>query len=113
MIVILFGTKLRDDADLEDYEETGRHMDEFVRRMPGFISVKQFVAEDGDAVTIARFESEEALDAWRTHPGHLAAQKKGREKFYDSYWVQVCKTLRDYQFSRDNTQPENGSTGGG
>ena len=103
MVIVLFGTEMRHDADLEDYEARSARMDELVRQMPGFISVKSYMAADGDAVVIARFASEEALDAWRLHPEHVLSQRKGREDYYESYWVQVCTTIRDYAFHR---QPE-------
>lgn len=100
MIVVLFGTQLRPDIDRAEYEARNERMDEIVRQMPGFISVKAYTAEDGDRVVIARFESEAALDAWRSHPEHLEAQRMGREAYYDSYWVQACETLRDYEYHR-------------
>jgi heme-degrading monooxygenase HmoA len=65
------------------------------KEMPGFISHKVFVAEDGERVAIVEFESEEAQRAWRLHPEHVDAQKKGRKDFYVEYRVQVCGVLRD------------------
>ena len=100
MVVVLFGTKMRDDADLEDYSQHSRRMNELVRQIPGFLSIQVFVAEDGEEVAVARFESEEALDAWRFQPEHVETQRRAREAFYESYWVQVCETVRDYEFSR-------------
>jgi len=100
MVVVLFGTKLRDDADPDEYRQRSRRMNELVRRIPGFISIKGFLAQDGDEVSIARFESEDALDVWRFQPEHVETQRRAREAFYESYWVQVCKTVRDYEFSQ-------------
>jgi len=100
MVIALFGIKMRDDADLEEYAARSARMDDLVRQMPGFISVKSYTAADGDEVVITRFASEEALDAWRLHPDHVATQRKGREEYHESYWVQVCTTIRDYAFHR-------------
>ena len=101
MVVVLFGTKMRADADLDEYTSRSQRMNELVREIPGFISVKGYVSEDGDEISIARFESEEALKNWRLQPEHVETQKRAREAYYESYWVQVCRTVRDYQFSRD------------
>ena len=98
MVVVLFGTKMRKDADLEEYNRRSRRMNELVQQIPGFISVKGFTSSDGDELSIARFESQEALDAWRFQPEHVETQRRAREAFYESYWVQVCETLRDYEF---------------
>ncbi len=98
MIVVLFGTELRPDIDRAEYEARNRRLDDLVRHMPGFISVQSYTSTVGGRVTIARFESEAALDAWRRQPEHVEAQRNGREKYYDSYWVQVCETIREYDF---------------
>jgi len=100
MVVVLFGTKMRSDADLDEYSRRSKRMNELVREIPGFISIKGFLADDGEEVSIARFESEQALDAWRFQPEHVETQRRAREAFYEAYWVQVCRTIRDYEFSR-------------
>jgi len=100
MVVVLFGTKMRRDADLDEYSHRSKRMNELVKEIPGFISIKGYVGEDGDEVSIARFESEEALDAWRFQPEHVKTQRRAREAFYETYWVQVCRTIRDYKFSQ-------------
>lgn len=100
MVVVLFGTKMSEDADLEEYSARSRRMNELVEQMPGFLGVKGYVAEDGEEISVARFESEEALKSWRMLPEHVETQRRARENFYESYWVQVCRTVRDYRFSR-------------
>ena len=95
MIVVLFGTKLRPDIDRAEYEARNWRLDDLVRQIPGFISVQSYTSKEGERVTMVRFESEAALEAWRHHPEHVEAQRKGRETYYDSYWVQVCETIRE------------------
>jgi heme-degrading monooxygenase HmoA len=73
MIVVLFSTTPRGDADLEDYRHASARMRELVATIPGFISYNSYRADDGETVAIVRFESEEALDAWRFHPEHRKA----------------------------------------
>ena len=100
MVVVLFGTKISEGADLDEYETRSRRMNELVSQMPGFISFKSYASDDGDEVSVARFESEPDLDAWRRQPEHVETQRRARENFYESYWVQVCRTIRDYEFSQ-------------
>ena len=99
MIVVLFSTTPRSDVVLEDYQRASARMRELVATVPGFISYNTYRAEDGAAVAIVRFDSEEALDAWRSHPEHREIQDKGRRSYYHEYWVQVCSTLREYRFA--------------
>lgn len=100
MVVVLFYVKRRAEAAGEEYKTTLARMLSIVSAMPGFISVKEHVAADGDTVVIVKFENEAALEAWRNHPEHRAAQSRGRELFYDAYHVEICSVLRQYDFTR-------------
>ena len=75
-------------------------MSELARTMPGYISHKSFVAQDGENVTVIEFESEEALRAWSVHPEHVEAKKKGRKDFYLEYRVQICSLLRESTYPK-------------
>ena len=99
MVVVLFSTEGRDDVDVEDYSRTSARMHELVAQVPGFISYNSYADEDGNGVVIARFESHEAVAAWRKNLEHVEAQRKGRENYYSAYWVQVCDTVREYRFT--------------
>jgi heme-degrading monooxygenase HmoA len=46
-------------------------------------------------LTVFRFASEEALEAWRTHPEHVETMKRGHAEFYASGFLQVCKVIRE------------------
>ncbi len=102
MVLVVFGTKMRDDADLEEYARHQERMRALVQETPGFISIKGFVGEDGEEISIARFESDEAVKLWRSHPEHLLTQRRAREAFYASYWIQVSTTIRDYAWKTPN-----------
>jgi heme-degrading monooxygenase HmoA len=98
MIVVLFKSRLRDDANVSDYEALGGRMYEIVSGMRGFIDLESYSTADGELVVV-RFESDEALQAWRNHPDHQDAQRLGREVFYEWYHIQVCSLDREYQYS--------------
>lgn len=96
MKVIVFRTRLKPDVDLAAMSQVGQRMYELGSAMPGFISYKDFVADDGENVTIVEFESDESLAAWRDHPEHKEAQRRGREEFFEGYHIQVCSIDREY-----------------
>ena len=101
MVVILFELKKRPEADVPEYRAMLARMEEIVTSMPGFISSEDFTSEDGSRdLSIVRFESLEALEAWRTHPEHLEAQRLARELYFESYHIQVLTTIREYAFRR-------------
>jgi heme-degrading monooxygenase HmoA len=97
MIVTVFRSRLRPEHT-EAYFGLADEMDAEAAKMPGFISRKAFVAEDGERVTIVEFESEETHRAWAEHPGHRTAQKRGRADFYAEYSIHICKTLSSNTF---------------
>jgi heme-degrading monooxygenase HmoA len=100
MVIALIRTQLRADADLAAYNELGARMSELVQRIPGFVSVRSYRADDGDEISLIRFASAEALQAWREHPEHRATQGRGRDEFYAVYDVEICEVTRAYDFGR-------------
>ena len=68
--------------------------------MTGFISYKVYVSEDGERCSIIEFDSRENLRAWREHPEHRAAQRLGRERYYQEYSLHVGEPERESLFRR-------------
>ncbi len=97
MIVTVFRSRLRPGLR-DEYVALAGRMTELARTMPGYISHKDFLAEDGERVAIVEFANEEGLRAWRTNPEHVAAQKLARQKYYIEYHIQVCTLDRESKF---------------
>ena len=98
MILTVFRSRARPDADLALREKIGVRMHELATRMPGFISYKDFASADGETVTIVEFESEETQRAWREHPEHREAQRLAREQFLAEYQLQIGTPGRTLRF---------------
>ena len=99
MIITVFRSRVKPEAQ-EEYGRWAARMSELARQMPGYVSHKGFVAEDGERVTIVEFESEQAQRAWSLLPEHVEAKKKGRASFYSEYRIQVCTVERDSAFPK-------------
>ncbi len=93
MIVTVFRSRLMPDAR-EAYDPMAMRMSELAHGMPGYVSHKVFIAEDGERVTIVEFADEESQRAWAHHPEHRAGQIQGRREFYSEYKLQVCELKR-------------------
>ena len=104
MIVTVFRSRLRPES-VQEYYTWAARMSELAKTMPGYISHKGFIAEDGERVTIVEFEHEDGMRAWRMNPEHRAAQKKAREIYYSEYSVQVCNLVRESKFKREERVP--------
>jgi heme-degrading monooxygenase HmoA len=101
MIITVFRSRLKPGVR-EEYVALVERMNELARTMPGYISHKGFFADDGERVTIVEFEHEEGMQAWRTNPEHIAAQKLARQKYYAAYHVQVCTLDRESKFNAED-----------
>ena len=86
----------------EEYAALSGRMRELAEGMPGFLGIKSYVADDGENVSISRFESDEALAAWREHPEHRAAQRIGRERIYASYSIEIASVVRSKVYAPDD-----------
>lgn len=88
-VVTVFRSRLRADS-ADEYADTATQMAQLAAAMPGYVEHKAFTAEDGERVTLVTFADRSSHDAWRTHPEHRAAQRRGREEYYSSYSLQVA-----------------------
>lgn len=95
--VIIFRNRLRPGVEAE-YGATAERIYDLGTAMPGFLSSKDFVAEDGERLAIVEFDSPENLAAWRNHPEHQRAQASGRERWYSEYHIQICEVLRSSDY---------------
>ncbi len=95
--LIVFRSRLMPGV-AEAYAPRAERMYELARSMPGYVSSRDYLAEDGERVALIEFESAETLRAWREHPEHRSAQAEGRERWYQSYTLSVCRVLRESRF---------------
>jgi heme-degrading monooxygenase HmoA len=70
MVVIVFRAKIVPGVEQELVALTER-MGELVSEMPGFVSYKDFAAEDGENVTIVELSSMEAVQGKRYKHGAI------------------------------------------
>ncbi len=96
-VVTLFWSRLRDDlgaAGLAEYEDDLAHIYGLARDMPGFVSIAPYSGADGERLSIVIFDSEESQTAWRTHPEHVAAQQRGKDRYYAEYQIVIATPTR-------------------
>ena len=48
-------------------------------------------------LTISYWQTQEQITKWKENTAHLAAQMKGRNKWYKSYKVQIVELVREYR----------------
>jgi heme-degrading monooxygenase HmoA len=101
-IAVVFVSRRTTEHD-DDYAEMADRMEDLVREQPGFvdiISVRDPVSRIG--ITVACFEDEASVVAWKHHPEHREAQRRGMADFYEEYDVTVAGILREYSFPAES-----------
>jgi heme-degrading monooxygenase HmoA len=100
MMVVVFRAHRTPEGLGEEFSYWLQRMEELACTVPGYISHKGYVAEDGERLTLFEWESAETLKAWATHPEHVPVKELGRQKFYADYHLQVCELVRESKFER-------------
>ena len=80
--------------DTSGYSEMAERMVKLAEQQPGFLGMES--AREAIGITVSYWESTEAIRNWKMNSEHLFAQKMGREKWYASFKLRVCKVERDY-----------------
>jgi heme-degrading monooxygenase HmoA len=88
-------TSLR-TPDETGYSDMADAMDELAAQQEGYLGIESARNEIG--ITVSYWASLEAVRNWKANTDHLMAQKIGRDKWYESYKVRICKVERDYGF---------------
>jgi|SRR6516165_3642849 heme-degrading monooxygenase HmoA len=94
MIVTVFRSRMNPGVQ-DEYGPMAEHLSKLVRAVPGYVSHKGFLADDGERVTIVEFESEEALHEWRIDPEHRKAKRRGVESFFSELKFQICTVIKE------------------
>ena len=94
MFVVVFRAKVR-SLDGQ-YESVAARMRELALTQFGCIEFHS-VSESPYEIALSYWPDEESIKAWRAHPEHLEAQRLGRERWYESYSVQVAEVQRSYE----------------
>ena len=87
-------------TDQDGYPETAARMEELVEKVPGYLGMDHAQTPGGMSITVGYFRDGDALREWRSDEEHRAAQRRGRDQWYESYTLHVAKVERSYGFRR-------------
>jgi len=97
MFVVIFRAKVR-QSDAE-YSQMAVRMRELALGQFGCLEFTA-VTEGNEEIALSYWPSEAHIRAWRAQSEHVLAQQLGRERWYESYTVQVAEVTRNYCFKR-------------
>ncbi len=96
-------TSARTEGD-NGYGSMADEMVSLAKEQPGFLGIESAREGAEIGITVSYWESEAAIRNWKQQARHLAAQRKGRTDWYESYFTRVCKVERDYGFNRSREE---------
>jgi heme-degrading monooxygenase HmoA len=91
-------TSVRNGADAEGYAEAARRMLELASERPGFLGVESVRDALGVGITVSYWASLEEVHAWGRDAEHLAAQARGRARWYESFRLRICRVEQARRF---------------
>ncbi|MBE0644169.1 MAG: antibiotic biosynthesis monooxygenase [Bacteroidetes bacterium] len=87
----------------EEYSRMAARMRELALRDFGCLEFHS-VTEGDLEIALSYWPDAESIRAWKAHPEHVLAQQAGRERWYESYSVQVAEVTRAYFFPHTDSQ---------
>ncbi len=93
-------TATRDARPDDGFAATDARMFALAKEQPGFLGYDSTGGGDTLGITVSYWETEDAIAAWKATTEHVAAQREGRARWFDSYVVRVARVERAYDFTR-------------
>ncbi len=88
-------TSVRTDNN-DDYLETAQRMLDLAQTILGYLGEESARNELG--ITVSYWASLAAIKEWKAQSEHVAAQKMGRDKWYQYYKTRIAYVEHDYSF---------------
>ena len=88
---------MRQDANHQLYYQHDEKLEEKIKSLPGYIShfgIRH--PETRAGVTVAYFDTLEAIDNWRKDAEHMDAKKLAKSDFYENYSVEITEVIDQY-----------------
>jgi heme-degrading monooxygenase HmoA len=95
---VIFTSRMSDST--EGYSEMSEKMVELAKKQEGFLGIDSARSDIG--ITVSYWESLESIKNWKMNAEHTIARNLGREQWYKSYDLKICKVVRAYNFKRED-----------
>jgi len=98
---VIFSSR-RNGRDEQGYGAMAMRMFELVQQQPGFLGAESTRDADGFGITVAYFDNEDNILAWRRHGEHAQARARGRSDWYQHFEIRVARVERAYGAARSD-----------
>lgn len=94
---VIFISTLYERTD--EYEDMAKRMEQLAEQQPGYLGLDSVRSEIG--ITVSYWEDLNAIRNWKSNIDHLNVQRIGKEKWYRSYKVRICRVEKEYFFENN------------
>jgi heme-degrading monooxygenase HmoA len=84
--------------DQAGHDAMSAAMVELAKKSPGYLGIEAVGVKTN--ITISYWRDTEAILTWKKQVDHLAAQRLGQTRWYDSYRVRIARVEREYGWER-------------
>ena len=97
MVIVIFEFVIK-DGQAERYFETAKRLMPLVEGFDGFLGVERFQsrAQPNKYLSLVLWRDAAAIEPWRKHANHKAAQELGKAEIFADFRITVVDTLRSY-----------------
>lgn len=89
-------------ADTEDYYAEMQVIEPLAAEQPGYLGMESARSPEGLGITVAYYDSLDAIDGWRQNVDHQRAKARGRAKWYQAYKIRIAKVETANSFERED-----------
>ena len=90
-------TSVRTDVE-QGYAEMANLMVEMAKQQDGFLGIESARNEIG--ITVSYWKDLESIKNWKSNLDHLQAQRKDKQKWYESYKERIAIVEKEYNFEK-------------
>jgi heme-degrading monooxygenase HmoA len=97
MYAVIFEVQPRPGHE-QEYLTAAQALRAELEKVDGFISIERFASlyTEGKILSLSFWRDEAAVQRWREHVDHRAAQRRGRDEIFANYRIRVAAVVRDY-----------------
>lgn len=96
---VVFCSTLRDETS--GYHEMSELILELANQQKGFLGFESAREEIG--ISISYWKDIESIRDWKNQSDHLIAQQLGKDIWYKTYRIRICRVDREYGFGLDSS----------
>ena len=100
LVIVIFEYVIR-EGQAERYFDLATELVPLVETFEGFLGVERYQSRTHPNKYLSHvlWRDEAAIEPWRNHPNHQAAQDLGKAEIFEDFRITVVNTLRSYTMS--------------